>query len=621
MNADLKTIKPTNLQTIKKKEMKKIIYISAIAAMAVGTALTSCSDFLEAENKSAGGQSAEQFFSAKPQTLLYSAFATLQPIADQEEIYNQGTDLYMNTRGRNDGDFGQYNLSSNNTVVQNMYVNCYGLINFANGVLKYADAKSTEAYEARFLRAYGYYLLTQHFGAVPYVTSYIDNASREYPRTPLSEIYPALVADLTDLYNSSSLEAQSKHDGHVSKQAVAALIAKINLAAGWDLNTTLGDAQKGTYNISGTSYFTEAASWAEEAISGVTLYDNFNDKWLPATEASNQEEIWSVKYERNGYPGDASTGGNSRMYTYGGYPTGDSKANLKYVNSELQQSEKSMKLFEEGDTRYEGTFMTTWFCGNTWEDGYMSYYTGASIEKGHKVAELWFPYYTDEAKADSIVEAHKAQFENVNENIAVTFRGAILKPEGVVVYTVSNGVVKKTTTELSAFNTQTANGVCVKKFDDPTTVYADRQASFRDIVVFHATDMILTAAEANLMAGNTSGYWTNINKVRNRAGLASLQSINEYDPQYTVTSTFGNTTELDLLLDERARELYAEHSRWEDLRRTKQLVRYCLAFNRNINTVADMSSPSGEIRWYRPIPQNEIQNNTAMTVADQNPGY
>ena len=50
--------------------MKKIIYISAIAAMAVGTALTSCSDFLEAENKSAGGQSAEQFFSATGKILL-----------------------------------------------------------------------------------------------------------------------------------------------------------------------------------------------------------------------------------------------------------------------------------------------------------------------------------------------------------------------------------------------------------------------------------------------------------------------------------------------------------------------------------------------------------------------
>ena len=309
------------------------------------------------------------------------------------------------------------------------------------------------------------------------------------------------------------------------------------------------------------------------------------------------------------------------MYTYGGYPTGDAKANLKYVNSQLQQTEKSMKLFEEGDSRYEGTFMTTWFCGNDWKDGYVSYYSGASLESEHKVAELWFPYYTDEAKADSIIEAHKAQFEDINDSIQVLFRGAILRPEGVVVYTVSNGTVKKTTTELSAFNTQTANGVCVKKFDDPTAAYSDRNTSYRDIVIFHATDLILTAAEANLMAGNTSGYWTNINKVRNRAGLASLQSINEYDPQYTVTSTFGNTTELDLLLDERARELYAEHSRWEDLRRTKQLVRYCLAFNRNVNTVADMSNHSGIIRWYRPIPQNEIENNTSMTVADQNPGY
>ena len=601
--------------------MKKIIYISAIATMMAGTALTSCSDFLEAENKSAGGNTAEKYFSAKPDVLLTSAYATLQPIADQEDIYNQGTDLYMNTRGMSDGDFGQYNLSTDNSVVENMYVNCYGLINFANGVLKYADAKTTEAYEARFLRAYAYYLLTQHFGSVPFVQYYIDTANRNYPRTPLSEIYPSLVTDLTDLYNNSSLDAQSKHDGHISKQAVAALLAKINLAAGWDLNTTLTDAQKGSYSISGTNYFSEAASWAEKAVSGINLYGSFNDKWLPANEAGNQEEIWSVKYERNGYPGDASTGGNSRMYTYGGYPTGDATANLKYVNSQLQQSEKSMKLFEEGDTRYEGTFMTTWFCGDKWEDGYISYYSGASLESDHKVAELWFPYYTDEAKADSIIEAHKAQFEGINANVAVTFRGAILKPEGVVVYTVSNGVVKKTNAELSTFNTQTANGVCVKKFDDPTAAYSNRSASYRDIVVFHATDLILTAAEANLMAGNTSGYWTNINKVRNRAGLASLQSINEYDPQYTVTSTFGNTTELDLLLDERARELYAEHSRWEDLRRTKQLVRYCLAFNRNINTVADMSSPSGEIRWYRPIPQNEIQNNTAMTVADQNPGY
>jgi hypothetical protein len=36
--------------------------------------------------------------------------------------------------------------------------------------------------------------------------------------------------------------------GVVSQRAVAALLAKINLAAGWDLGTTLTDAASGTYS-------------------------------------------------------------------------------------------------------------------------------------------------------------------------------------------------------------------------------------------------------------------------------------------------------------------------------------------------------------------------------------
>ena len=41
--------------------MKKYIYILG-AALVSSLILTSCKDFLEAENKSAGGQTAEQFF-------------------------------------------------------------------------------------------------------------------------------------------------------------------------------------------------------------------------------------------------------------------------------------------------------------------------------------------------------------------------------------------------------------------------------------------------------------------------------------------------------------------------------------------------------------------------------
>ena len=69
------------------------------------------------------------------------------------------------------------------------------------------------------------------------------------------------------------------------------------------------------------------------------------------------------------------------------------------------------------------------------------------------------------------------------------------------------------------------------------------------------------------------------------------------------------------------RELYGENQRWMDLRRTRQLVRYNIEFNSLIPDVAAMSNPIGEVKWYRPIPAEEISSNSGMTTEDQNPGY
>ena len=79
--------------------------------------------------------------------------------------------------------------------------------------------------------------------------------------------------------------------------------------------------------------------------------------------------------------------------------------------------------------------------------------------------------------------------------------------------------------------------------------------------------------------------------------------------------------DIDLILDERARELYAEGHRWMDLRRTKQLVRYNVQFSEYISDAAAMANNKGEIKWYRPIPANEISANTGISQEDQNPGY
>ena len=123
------------------------------------------------------------------------------------------------------------------------------------------------------------------------------------------------------------------------------------------------------------------------------------------------------------------------------------------------------------------------------------------------------------------------------------------------------------------------------------------------------------------MAGQTAQALTKINAVRNRAGLESLSSFSDYENTYATSPSF-QIRDIDLILDERARELYAEGHRWMDLRRTKQLVRYNVEFSPYVTTARAMQDVSGNgYKLYRPIPANEIEMNTAMTSADQNPGY
>ena len=163
----------------------------------------------------------------------------------------------------------------------------------------------------------------------------------------------------------------------------------------------------------------------------------------------------------------------------------------------------------------------------------------------------------------------------------------------------------------------------VKKFDDPSTQQEALNTSngYRDIVLFHLSDMYLTAAEAYLMAGNEAEALSYVNAVRTRANAGTLATFGSYAPDYTIPANFGSITPLDVILDERARELFAERDRWMDLRRTRQLVRYNVAYNSYVNSVSDMSNVRGEVKWYRPIPEEEMSNNTALTSEDQNPGY
>jgi hypothetical protein len=608
--------------------MKKNIYLSVIAALFTGFTLTACNDFLEAENKTAGGQTADDYFGKDASSLLTSAYESMKSYVFIPDLYSRGTDLYIHTRGHVAGVFDSYTLTPEDNTVSSFYANVYKTINYANGVISYAGADSEAGQEARFLRSYGYYLLTQHFGSVPYVTTYINSAENNYPRTPLNEIYTSLIEELTSIYNNSSLKDQN-HAGHASKQAVAALLAKVYLAAGWDIDTTLGDAAQGTYNVGSTSNFSQAASWAEKAINGVSLTMSFADKWSPFNEG-NAEEIFSLQYERNGYPGDVSNSGHSMQNGFGGYYGNYMASGIKNVGSDDQQSKKSMYLFEEGDLRYDATYMSVFYAATKddaghakWgNEGYYAYYNVSDLSN-FPITRVYFPYYYSEDEVNEWIEAHKSQLIAdgsiyANGNVIIS----LLTLPNVTTWTLASGsdTFQKKSVAIKDYNDQVDNGTCVKKFDDPNTDYTDTDNDYRDIVLFHVSDMYLIAAEAYLMAGQTVQALDKINAVRGRAGLPALASFSAYQPEYPTNSSF-TIRDIDLVLDERARELYAEGHRWMDLRRTKQLVRYNVEFNQYINSASQMSNNLGEYKWLRPIPSNEISANTGINAEDQNPGY
>ena len=609
--------------------MKKYVYKSIAMLFAAGAIMSSCSDFLDAENKTAAGVEADEYFGKTPNELLVTVYSNLKSLVTQVDIHDQGTDLFFNTRGHAAGSFNDYSLTPENGTVQSYYSQCYNVIRLANGVIEYAGAESTEAYEARFIRGYAYYLLTQQFGAVPYITSYINSAEREYPRTPLEEIYSSVIEDLNDLYTNSSLAALD-HTGYASKQAVAALLAKVCLAAGWDVQTTLQSAEQGTYTVNSTEYFSLAASWAEKAINGVQLTMSFADKWSPYKEG-NAEEIWSVQYDRASYPGDVSSGGHSLQNTYGGYFGNVTEFGLKYTNSDNQPTAKAIMLFDKNDLRYEGTFMTTYY--NSSKDGssaadwgtsgYFAYYNlDANKLASQPIALKFYHPATTQAEVEADLKAHQAQFANYTNRAKVQKAVRLDDNNNVLVYTFKEDgtFTAPTKTTYAEYMEQTDAFGSVKKFDDPESPQLTGSCDYRDVVIFHVSDMYLVAAEAYLMAGDATKSLAKLNAVRNRAGLASLNSFGEYQPEYSTSATF-TIKDIDVILDERARELYAERQRWTDLRRTKQLIRYNVEFNNYVASAADMANVAGEYKWLRPIPQEEISSNTGINNEDQNPGY
>lgn len=148
-----------------------------------------------------------------------------------------------------------------------------------------------------------------------------------------------------------------------------------------------------------------------------------------------------------------------------------------------------------------------------------------------------------------------------------------------------------------------------KKYKDPQAPAQSGHAN--DLQVFRYAEALLIFAEAESMAsgGPTSEAHEAINMVRRRA---YGKDPNIPDPGGADIPAGMTADEFrDVVMLERAKEFVMEAKRWFDLLRTDTALEIIQGLGKPIS--------AKNLKW--PIPDEELDNNDALTQADQNPGW
>jgi len=569
--------------------MKKILYSVVLAACCMGT-MTSCSDFLDASNKS--NVTAKQSFATKEglNNLVNDAYQHLQNVYAAPlftSCFSAGTDMYADARNKMNEALNTYEtLTPENTDIKNLYTYLYSGIRAANSVSYYAQTaqvddktKSQLIGEARVLAAYEYYLLVNNFGGVPIMKDFLTTADTGYPKSSPEDVYAYIISELEEVISKNVLQASTatKGGGRISQETAKAILAKAYLSAAWDLNKQ--------------DYFSKAAALADEVIAGRKLTTPFAKLWkADGSGDDNEEFLWDVEYDL-ATANNTTSGGTEWSGYYCNY-LGGNEDNIKATTSSYVPTLYALHCFKKGDQRYDATFMKELpdiNKGNAANTGYWTWYKNGESLVGKPVTRYYSAWY----ETDADFEAWKA-IDPANR--ANTYR--------IPMDSQSKEAQNMDGRDMEYYDNQQlvyGSSPC-KKFDDSKTAKTEKNTCYRDIHIITLPEMYLVAAEAYLKAGDNPKALARLNEVHQRAGLPALTG--------TIT--------IDDILDENACENFGNEARWMDLRRTQTLVTRCTKYN---HEMGDKAAQYIGKKLLRPIPQAAIDANDQLTLADQNPGY
>lgn len=635
--------------------------IRVLGTAALALFLTaSCSDILDEQPRSSYDPT---FFKTEKgvEGGVTSMYAHLRYIYGQAYYYNScltGTDEA--TWGWSaDGNFkdadlsGVGNLTATTCRSDALWGTAFSNINTANGVIENgAEVGVNESLvsEARFFRAFDYFLLVQTFGGVPLdlgsgELKFNITPSRTSVRNTVPEVYTkAIFPDL--LTAIENLPANPRVTGGVTKTVARLYLAKAYLTYAWWLKNpnnipTYPECQRTDPDGHDAAwYFQQAYDVAVTAIENPGPFGLQESFWM-VNAGPNDRNMEILLYADHTQEDEYYNGGS---LSYGGGGAPDNFAgwmmNWNYTDARSADNQAVINRIAEqcygrpwtrmapplgvftktfadkvNDSRYDGTFTTVYrgnwsTAGQNWES-----VTNANRMKVKEREPIFSFVFQDMDKIDYAGEGSKS---NLGAGTLPGRADWVLGLDAVGRY-VYPGLWK-----LGPYRTDNGSGA-----GQPNA------GSTRPYNIAKFSELYLVAAEAAVEGAATQAGKSVrdlVNVLRARAGrwTYSNAEYKEVDRDFSAEMTAATPATIDInyILDERSREFYGEGYRWFDLVRTQKWNEYADSYvicgGKGDHNPQTYSRTIEAFHYLRPIPQGQLDG-MEMTEEEkdayQNPGY
>ena len=592
---------------------------------------------------------------------LTSMYFHLRNLYGQSYYYNSlitGTDEA--TYGASaDGNFKDMDLSGAGSIISTSYPTgilwgvAFPNINTASGVIENAaEAGFSEALisEARFFRAFDYFLLVQTYGGVPLdlgagELKFNTSTSRFSVRNTVPQVYTkAIFPDLIKAVNN--LPVASRLTGTVTKTTARLFLAKAYLTYAWWLQNpnnipTYPEATRVDPDGHDAAwYFQQAYNIAADGIESpgtnglvATYYDvnvgtnDRNKEMLLFADHTEKSEVYngsSLTYGSGGAPDNFA----SWMFTFN-YPDIRSSG-ISSVQREAEQHlgrpwvrmAPTINVFEKtfadktNDSRYDGTFTTVYRgnwnkAGNT--SATLNNANGLPVAPGGAI----LTFLNDESTP--VTYTSGAGSSNIGAGTLPGRADYVISPRGI------SRIVYPGLWKIGPYRT-----------DNGTGLGQPNAGSTRPFPVAKFSEFYFVAAEAAVKGAITkSGKSAKdlINVIRARAGKWRFDNNGNVakveDNSAAMIAATPATIDINYILAERSREYYGEGYRWFDLVRTQKWEELASSYeicgaSKGDHTPVKVNRTILKYQYIRPIPQDQIDK-MIMTPdqkkAYQNPGY